>query len=74
MIPVIISALIIIVMIIVLWRFKFKARFLPVISVSLILLGIAALCQPFSINIYHYGLAILITGILSYMIVSRFEQ
>ena len=73
MVAVIISAIILIAMFIMLWRFKFKARFLPTISVGIILLGLASLCQPLIPYLYHYGLAILITGILSYMLVSHFE-
>jgi hypothetical protein len=73
LVAVIISAIVLIVIFIFLWRFKFKARFLPNISLGIIILGIASLCQPLIPYLYHYGLAILITGVLSYMLVSHFE-
>jgi hypothetical protein len=56
-----------------LWRFHFKARFLPIIAMAIIVIGIGALSQPWIKIFYRYGLAILMSGIASYILVSHFE-
>ena len=73
MIALIISLVILAAMIIALWRFKFKARFLPIISIAIIVTGIGAICQPWVHLLYRYGLAILMTGVSSYILTSHFE-
>ncbi|MDD5660090.1 MAG: hypothetical protein PHR39_08805 [Actinomycetota bacterium] len=69
----IIGLLVFILMIIALWRFKFKARYLPLISIAFMVLGIIFLCQPLVPFLYHYGLAVLMVGVFSYTLVSHFE-
>jgi hypothetical protein len=56
-----------------LWRFKFKAHFLPTVALAIMITGIGALCQPWIRLLYRYGLAILITGLFSYIVTSHFE-
>jgi hypothetical protein len=56
-----------------LWRLHFKARFLPIIAMAIIIIGIGALSQPWIKILYRYGLAVLMTGIASYILVSHFE-
>ena len=73
MIALIIALVILGAMIIALWRFKFKARFLPIISIGIIVAGIGALSQPWILLLYRYGLAVLITGVSSYILTSHFE-
>ncbi|HEB32183.1 MAG TPA: hypothetical protein ENI15_15140 [Spirochaetes bacterium] len=73
MIALIIALVILGAMIIALWRFKFKARFLPIVSIGIIVAGIGALSQPWILLLYRYGLAVLITGVSSYILTSHFE-
>ena len=73
MVAFIIELIIFIGIFITLWRFKFKARFLPVIAIILMVGGIASLCQPWIPFLYHYGLGILMLGVFSYILVSHFE-
>ncbi|KKL48211.1 hypothetical protein LCGC14_2327790 [marine sediment metagenome] len=73
MIALIIALVILGAMLIALWRFKFKARFLPIVSIGIIVAGIGALSQPWILLLYRYGLAVLITGVSSYILTSHFE-
>jgi hypothetical protein len=73
LIALIIGLIVLAAMIITLWRFKFKARFLPIISIGVIVAGIGALCQPWVQILYRYGLAVLMTGVSSYILTSHFE-
>jgi hypothetical protein len=56
-----------------LWRFHFKARFLPILAIAIIIIGIGALAQPWVKIFYRYGLAVLMTGVAGYILVSHFE-
>jgi hypothetical protein len=60
-------------MFVALWRFHFRARFLPVIAIAIIIIGIGALSQPWIKILYRYGLAVLMTGVAAYILVSHFE-
>jgi hypothetical protein len=73
LIALIIGLVILAAMIITLWRFKFKARFLPIISIGVIVAGIGAICQPWVALLYRYGLAVLMTGVSTYILTSHFE-
>jgi hypothetical protein len=55
------------------WKFHIKARFLSIIAIAVILIGIAALAQPWVRLLYRNGLNVLMTGIGSYILVSHFE-
>jgi hypothetical protein len=55
------------------WKFNLKARTLSLVSIALILIGIAALAQPWVKVLYRNGLNILMTGIGAYILVSHFE-
>jgi hypothetical protein len=56
-----------------LWKFHVKARLLSIIAIAVILIGIAALAQPWVKLLYRNGLNVLMTGIGSYILVSHFE-
>ncbi len=58
----------------VLWRMKFRPRFLPLITIAIIIIGIGALAQPWIKIFYRYGLAVLMTGVAGYIFVSHFEK
>ena len=73
MIAFIISLIVLVIIIIVLWRFKWKARFLPTMTMIIMIAGIIALSQPWIAFLYHYGLAILMVGVIGYIFVSHFE-
>lgn len=73
MIALIIGVAILAAIIIALWRFKFKARFLPIVSIAVIVVGIGALSQPWVLLLYRYGLAVLMIGVSSYILTSHFE-
>jgi hypothetical protein len=55
------------------WKLKVSARLLSVVSMIVILIGIAALAQPWVKLLYRNGLNVLMTGIGSYILVSHFE-
>jgi len=55
------------------WKLKVKARTLSLISIAVILIGIAALAQPWIKVLYRNGLNVLMTGIGAYILVSHFE-
>jgi hypothetical protein len=55
------------------WKLHMKARVLSLISIALILIGIAALAQPWVKILYRNGLNVLMTGIGSYILASHFE-
>lgn len=57
-----------------LWRFNFRARFLPLVTIAIIVIGIGSLAQPWVKTLYRYGLAVLMTGVAGYILVSHFEQ
>jgi len=59
---------------VVLWRFNFRARFLPLITIAVIVIGIGSLAQPWVKLLYRYGLAVLMTGVAGYILVSHFEK
>ena len=55
------------------WKLNLKARTLSLISIAVILIGIAALAQPWIKVLYRNGLNVLMTGIGAYILVSHFE-
>jgi len=55
------------------WKLNVKARTLSLISIAVILIGIAALAQPWIKVLYRNGLNVLMTGIGAYILVSHFE-
>lgn len=55
------------------WKLNVKARTLSLISIAVILIGIAALAQPWIKVFYRNGLNVLMTGIGAYILVSHFE-
>ena len=55
------------------WKFHVKARYLSITAIAVILIGIAALAQPWVALLYRNGLNVLMTGIGSYILVSHFE-
>jgi hypothetical protein len=55
------------------WKMNVKARTLSLVSIALILLGIAMLAQPWVKILYRNGLNVLMTGIGAYILVSHFE-
>lgn len=55
------------------WKLNVQARLLSIVSIAVILIGIAALAQPWVKLLYRNGLNVLMTGIGSYILVSHFE-
>ena len=46
-------------------------RTLEILAIGLILLGIFSLCQPWAFLLYRYGFTILLTGTVSFIIISH---
>ena len=51
--------------------FKRHARRLEFASMVLMMLGIAALCQPWSLPVHQYSVALIILGLVAFNVFSR---
>jgi len=45
-----------------------KKKYLELIFMWIMIFGIVSLCQPWIFFLYHYGFAILLTGVLGYTV------
>jgi hypothetical protein len=48
-----------------------SARYLEPISQWLMILGIVALCQPWSLTLHSYGVTIILVGLVGFSIFSK---
>ena len=53
--------------------FRRHARTLELGSMLLMLLGVVALCQPWSLLVHRYGATIILAGLILFNIFSRFK-
>jgi hypothetical protein len=53
--------------------FKQHARRLESASMALMVLGIVALCQPWSLVLHQYSVAIIIAGLVAFNVFSRIK-
>ena len=50
---------------------QISARYLEPISQWLMILGIVALCQPWSLTLHSYGVTIILVGLVGFTIFSK---
>jgi hypothetical protein len=50
-----------------------SARYLEPISMWLMVFGIAALCQPWSLDLHRYGITIVLVGLIGFSIFSKIK-
>ena len=50
-----------------------SARYLEPLSQTLMILGIVALCQPWSEFLHRYGVTIILVGLVGFMIFSKIK-
>ena len=53
---------------------KHKARQFEFASMVLMMLGIVALCQPWSLALHQYSVAIIIAGLVAFNVFSRIKS
>jgi hypothetical protein len=53
--------------------FKQRARQFEFASMALMMLGIVALCQPWSLVLHQYSVAMIIAGLLAFNVFSRIK-
>jgi len=75
MIKVIIAIAIYVVIGVAFWQLKLlKRKYLEPVFISIMMLGIVALCQPLIFPLYSYGYTILLAGTGGYMFVSHMKE
>ncbi len=50
---------------------QISARYLEPISQWLMILGIVALCQPWSLDLHSYGVTIILVGLVGFSVFSK---
>jgi len=53
--------------------FKQRARQFESASIAAMMLGIVALCQPWSLELHQYSVAIIIAGLVAFNVFSRIK-
>ena len=52
---------------------EINARFLVPLAQALMILGIIALCQPWSLGLHRYGLTITLVGLVGFMVATKIQ-
>jgi hypothetical protein len=52
---------------------EISARYLEPGAIWVMVLGIIALCQPFSMTIHSYGVTVILVGLIGFMIFSKIK-
>jgi len=52
---------------------EISARYLEPASIWIMVLGIVALCQPLSLTLHSYGVAIILLGLVGFTVFSKIK-
>ena len=53
---------------------EISAKYLEPASIWIMVLGIAALCQPLNLTLHSYGVAIILLGLIGFNIFSKIKH